>query len=352
MTITEARLRTLLADMADEARPAVLLSPLDDRAQAFRRRRMVMAVTVAVAVVAVAVSTVFVQSRLTSMPQPAYEPAEVFELGTTSPTQPGAARVAVSVPDDGTAYLALATGASVAVPPRDGHPWLQPRRLSPDGTHLVSIDNTQAENQVEVLNLVTGQYRDLDVVGYFAEVSPDNRTVAVILDAEVQVVDIATGAAVPVVPVTPYQDGVQEAVSFALGWSPDGTRLALSDSGDLVIVDRDGAERATFGGTSLVNGSQSWSPDGRSLLVYDGIEGRFAVQPDGAGELATLTAPADAVRPMGWAGDRIVWLAGAPGAPQRLLTADIDGGEVETWMQFDVGDVPVESVTWSRDFSG
>jgi hypothetical protein len=101
----------------------------------------------------------------------------------------------------------------------------------------------------------------------------------------------------------------------------------------------------------LVNGSQSWSPDSRSILVYDGESKDFAVQPVDGGEQVVLTPPADAVRPLGWAGDRVVWLAGQPGS-QRLVTAGTDSGAAETWVRFEVGDAPVESVTWSRALSG
>ena len=64
-----------------------------------------------------------------------------------------------------------------------------------------------------------------------------------------------------------------------------------------------------------------------------------------------LRAPADAVRPLGWSGSRIVWLTGATGS-QRLVLADEESHHVETWMRFDVGAVPVEDVTWSTDLTG
>jgi hypothetical protein len=117
------------------------------------------------------------------------------------------------------------------------------------------------------------------------------------------------------------------------------------------VLDHRGNLRARLPDTSMVNGSQSWTPDSRSLIVYEKQGPTFSVRHlDGAAP-TVLRAPADAVRPLGWAGSRIVWLTGAPGS-QRLVLTDEESQHAETWMRFDVGAAPVESVTWSTDLTG
>jgi hypothetical protein len=46
-----------------------------------------------------------------------------------------------------------------------------------------------------------------------------------------------------------------------------------------------------------------------------------------------------------------VWLVGQPGG-YRLVTTDQRGGEVRTWMQFDIGDRPIAHISWSQALSG
>lgn len=356
MTVTEARLRGLFQEMAEEAQPAAMLGRLDDRAPVARqRRRLVMAGVAAAALVAVAVSTAFVQSRLSAMPQPADRPPPVFELGNSESARPGTAWMAVTIgaQNEATVFVTPAGGgAVVSVPPSDGTAaGYLAQRLSPDGSHLVSVvDFFGIPSRVDVQDLRTGQVVELDEWGYFAELAPDNRTVAVYLDGEVRLVDVATGAGTTVHWVPPY--AAYDPIAPGLGWAPDGSRLAAHVADDLAIVDTQGTEQHLFTGVHLTNGSQSWSPDGRSLLVYDSNERSFAVQPVDDGDLVVLTAPSGGLRPLGWAGDRVVWLTGDPGSQQRLVAADVDGSDAETWVRFEVGTAPVESVTWSRALSG
>ena len=125
----------------------------------------------------------------------------------------------------------------------------------------------------------------------------------------------------------------------------------MRDGPDTLVLDRHGNVRARLPYTSMVNGSQSRTPDSRSLLVYDKQGPTFSVRHLDGSAPTVLRVPADAVRPLGWAGSRIVWLTGAPGA-QRLVLADEESQHAETWMRFDVGAVPVEGVTWSTDLTG
>jgi hypothetical protein len=104
-------------------------------------------------------------------------------------------------------------------------------------------------------------------------------------------------------------------------------------------------------GRVAVNSGMSWAPDGRSILLYDRAGGRYVVRDVTSGVESDLQRPPDAVRPMGWAGSRVVWLVGPPG-DQRLVSTDRSGADPQPWMRLDIGDRPVESVQWSRDLGG
>lgn len=64
-----------------------------------------------------------------------------------------------------------------------------------------------------------------------------------------------------------------------------------------------------------------------------------------------MIGPRGALQPLGWAGERVVWLVGEAGS-QMLVTTDQQGAGAEVWCRLDVGGVPVESVTWSHALSG
>ena len=318
MTITEARLRGLLQELAEDAQPAVLLGRLDRRAPAFQRRRIVMVAVAAAAVVAVAVSTVLVQSRLSSMPQPADQPGEVLELGTTRTTQPGRAWFALTVAGAnhavGTEIPAFVVpadaGTAAVVPPSATRPTPFTQRLSADGTRLVRSRQTNVDpTPIEVLDLTNGEVLAVDLgpaaYVYSAELSPDNESLAVYLDGEVRVVDLDTGAVTTVHRQPRFLDSHEFAPGQ--GWSPDGRRLVVHNEADLLVMDAGGELQEVLAGVHLVNGSQSWSPDGRSVLGYDQHANAFEVVPVG-GRRAAGARSARRCRPAARVG----------GGPRRL----------------------------------
>ena len=117
-----------------------------------------------------------------------------------------------------------------------------------------------------------------------------------------------------------------------------------------LIVDRRGRPLSRIHGRYVVNGSMSWSPDGRRLLLYDKKSGRFVSRDVADGIEDALHRPAGATRPLGWAGSRIVWHAGAVEA-QRLVTTD-DRARPQLWTRLDTNGMPVESITWSAASAG
>ena len=101
-------------------------------------------------------------------------------------------------------------------------------------------------------------------------------------------------------------------------------------------------------------------PDGQRLAVL--VAGRprswSTKRPAAASRSASrrdradvLRAPADAVRPLGWAGSRVVWLTGAAGA-QRLVLADESAEHTRDLDALRRRRRRVESVTWSTDLTG
>ncbi len=116
------------------------------------------------------------------------------------------------------------------------------------------------------------------------------------------------------------------------------------------MLDLDGRPVVNLEG-HLVNGSMAWSPDGTNLLLYTPQTGVYAIGSLEGSDPVAVPAPADTLSAVGWAGSRIVWLVGGAG-DQRLVTTDRAGRGVRPWIRFDVGDLPVSAVQWSRDLGG
>jgi hypothetical protein len=127
-------------------------------------------------------------------------------------------------------------------------------------------------------------------------------------------------------------------------------QLAAWDGAATTVIDVHTGAGTSLGAVSLANDSMSWSPDNRMILGYDQKALAYVIVPVGDGAPSVLPPPPDGLRPLGWAGSRVVWLAGGPGQ-QNLVTTDQRGGSPREWMRLAIDD-PVESVTWSRELSG
>jgi hypothetical protein len=376
MTDMETRARELFAEVAVEMPSAPLLARLDRRGSALRWRRRLLAAGTVATVAAAAVGAALVVTHFDGppqVPQPADRPPKVLRLSGLTSDQPGRARMLVTftipagaIPGgtkEPTFVVPADAAAAVKLPLDTFMPDAFSQALSADGTRLVRQRARKVLHpRLAIQDLRSGRWNRLgNAFGTLPELSPDNRTLAVFADGGVRLLDVRSGRA-------PFVRGVRyttpaEAQSIGmgidptvpagagLGWSPDGERLAIALASGIRVVDTSGTTVRRFSAPSLANGSMSWSPDGRSLLAYDRLHGSFLLL-DIDGEPSTrLAPPEDAVRPFGWAGDRIVWLAGDPGK-QRLVTTDRNGADEHTWMRFDVGNRAVKTVTWSRALSG
>lgn len=360
MTTFEDQLRADLRDLSDRVLPVSLLDRLDREApRSIRRRRLAVAAVAAAAAIVVTAAGSVVLDRVDRPRtiEPSLTPPKVFRLSGVTSTAPGRATIAVLFPvvadDEPTPVYVLpaAGGDAVLVPPSDRVPraWLQV--LSVDGTRLVRQVDDFTDPKMEIVNLVSGRSNHLaGTLGYCPLLSPDNATASV-NGAEgegILLVDVSTGDETPL-PGT--SDSPEDCGPDSTSWSPDGTLLTYRLGDGLALADRNGVVALRVPGKSLTNSSMSWSPDGRSVLVYDRGAGEFSVVDTDTGEAMVLARPNDAVKPLGWAGARVVWLVGAAGN-QRLVSTDRQGGDERTWMRLDVGDLPVETVQWTRDLAG
>jgi hypothetical protein len=365
----EERLQVALQDLADEVHPAQLLDrPLEarPRPQQARRTLLVTAAAVAALVVGIA-SAVWLRTDGPHLVEPVQHPPKVFRLSGLASEAPGRATMAVvltdttATPSGGPAYLVPATGGPVvALPSSAQASFAVLQRLSSDGRVVIRQNGGSVGAAFVLVDLASGRAQALDDDDALdLALSPDGGTAAEYTDDAVVLVDLGSGArhvlwrlANPLVaPLFGTGASGTETVVGSMGWSPDGSLLAVRDGPDILVLDRHGELRTRLRGAAMVNGSQSWSPDGRGLLVYDGHGPTFSVRHLDGTAPTILRAPRAAVRPLGWAGSRIVWLTGAAGA-QRLVLADVSATHTETWMRFDVGAVSVESVTWSSALTG
>jgi hypothetical protein len=363
MTSTEERVRAALRDLAAESQPVPLLLPLMRRRARERRRRRITIGSAVVATAAAIVVGLLLAGYLPSKaPVPAQHPLKEFHLSGTSSTHPGLARMVVTLSGGAsetiTPYVvASASGRAVQFVPTttlgpDAPGTVDEHRLSEDGRFVLQIRGVGrgpggGGGTVVVTNLATGQGRRFaDHLLSWAEFSPDGKTLAMRDETQVTLVDVATGQRRPLPRLT-----IRPATGAELGWSPDGRLLAVENIGETLIVDLQGHIRTRLRGMSLLDGSKSWSPDGQSILGYDGAHPGLRLARVDDGPRHAVRPPANAVRALGWTGDRVVWLTGYPGS-QRLVTTDAHGGDAALWMNFDVGTQGVSTVSWSHALSG
>jgi Tol biopolymer transport system component len=355
MTDVETQVRQLLQAVAERSRPVPLLDTFwEQRLRARRRRRVVLSAVAVATATAVAVVTMFGGNPYrTTAPEPALHPPKVFHVTGAQSATPGLVRMLVTLgsshgEQESLGYVVPeASGDAVRfVPNGRGTAALSEERLMSDGRTLLELGGMAANGDVILNDLVTGRERRVpNPHGDYAEMSPDGSTVAV-WAPEVTLIDIASKRSRQILHIGP---GL--VASNQLGWSPDGQKVAIKDKKGVAVVGLDGQLVIRWSDVSLVNGSQSWSPDGRSLLVYDTARSSYRLLSVDGGQGADLRTPPDAVRALGWTGERVVWLAGQPGA-QRLITTDRAGAHPRVWTRFDVGSSAIESVTWSRALTG
>jgi hypothetical protein len=354
----EDQVRAAFEELADEARPAPLLQRLEDRPLRRLGHRGLAVAAAAVVTLALVAASVWASRPDRPIVEPTVHPPKVVRLSDGESPAPGRSGLLLVLADphaerflhEKPAYL-LPVGSEVAtrLTESDVRPtWTE--HLSLDGTRVVrevnreDVERSADQKWMEIVDLRTGELTHVPRSdGYCPALSPDNRFVAVNVDRSVAIIDVASGARRLVTKVIDY--------CGSLAWTPDSTRLVVHLRFGSVIVDRQGRRLAKISGAYPVNGSMSWSPDGAQLLLYDPTAGRFFSRDDATGSMTRLHRPADALRPVGWAGSRIVWIAG-PAGEQRLVTTDQGGHDRRLWTRLDTDGLPIEGISWSTALSG
>lgn len=358
MSSVEDQVRAALHEIAEDARPAPLLQNLEAGRRSHQtlvsRPRLLIVGAVAAAVVIALVCGVVLRLDRQQAIEPVQQPPKILRLDDKATLSPGRTQLAVtlaadSANDNTPAYLLPAgQDAAVLLPGTEQVDGAWTQHLSLDGTSFVRQSWVAAAPHLEIVDLRTGAVDRLDgALAYCPTLSPDGTVVAAMAYKEdtAILIDRASGRQ------TRLGGEVTGCGYNSFGWSPDGDRLLVKSEAGTELRTRSGRVVREISGWTITNGSMSWSPDGADLLMYNARSGSFAVvQADGEG-VSQLPAPVPGGKPLGWTGDRVVWLVGAVGA-QRLVTTDVRGGDVQPWMRLDLGGRTVDNVTWSWALSG
>lgn len=367
MSLIEEQLRDAMAHRADQVRPVLMLERLDSaRASGARRagsRRP--AVLVAAAVVALAlVGAVLVMARWDrpAVVAPVDRPPQQLHFSGAETTTPGRADLAVVLHtrdgEGSRAWLWSAHSGSdqaVVLAETPGLPWgaAWTQQLSVDGTRLVR--QHWYDNGMELIDLRTGSVDNLGGrQGYCPALAADDMTVAFVQPRgrDAVLLNTRTGRT-RVIGSTAHDVVTDEAdcTDDTFAWSPDARQVAILTGHDTTVVDIHGRVLRRILGAHVTNSSMSWSPDGRQVLLYQRLPGRYVAMTLSNQTVQVLTPPPAAVRPLGWSGSLVVWLAGHPGN-QRLVVADQDGSQSRVWCRLDLGDRAVRTVQWSDRLAG
>ncbi len=234
-----------------------------------------------------------------------------------------------------------------------------PMLLSPDGTRVAVGDHDVERPDVVVVDLTTGDTTRYALPAGRSVVpvawSSDGETLASLVSDEatnpysggriagsIALLDLPAGSAEVL-----ELDGSAAAAAF----SPDGSELAVEESGGVTVVDLEDGGRRSLEVDGVLAGPAAWSPDGRLLAVTTveptgaapGVDapgvpsGLSFVDADGRGDAVPDPLPLDLAGPgrvLGWAGDAEVVTVLADGADdQTLSVVPLDAAEPRPLMR-------------------
>lgn len=234
-----------------------------------------------------------------------------------------------------------------------------PMLLSPDGTRVAVGDHDVERPDVVVVDLTTGETsrhalpagRSVVPVAW----SSDGEALAILVSDEATS-PYSGGRITGSVALLDLPDDSTEVLALdgsatAAAFSPDGSELAVEQSGGITVVDLQDGDRRSLEVDGVLAGPAAWSPDGRLLAVTTveptsappGVDapgvpsGLSFVDADGQDPAVPDPLPLDLSGPgrvLGWAGDAEVLIVLANGADdQTLSVVPLDGADPRPLMR-------------------
>jgi len=234
-----------------------------------------------------------------------------------------------------------------------------PMLLSPDGTRVAVGDHDVERPDVVVVDLTTGETsrhalpagRSVVPVAW----SSDGEALAILVSDEATS-PYSGGRITGSIALLDLPDDSAEVLGLdgsatAAAFSPDGSELAVEQSGGITVVDLQDGNRRSLEVDGVLAGPAAWSPDGRLLAVTTveptsappGVDapgvpsGLSFVDADGRDPAVPDPLPLDLSGPgrvLGWAGDAEVLTVLANGADdQTLSVVPLDGADPRPLMR-------------------
>jgi hypothetical protein len=254
-----------------------------------------------------------------------------------------------------------------------------PMLLSPDGTRVAVGDHDVERPDVVVVDLTTGETsrhalpagRSVVPVAW----SSDGETLASLVSDEATS-PYSGGRITGSIALLDVPDDSAEVLELdgsatAAAFSPDGSELAVEQSGGITVVDLQDGHRRSLEVDGVLAGPAAWSPDGRLLAVTTveptsappGVDapgvpsGLSFVDATGAAAAVPDPLPLDLSGPgrvLGWAGEAEVLTVLADGADdQTLSVVPLDGAEPRPLMRMsDLGSYGVGRFQLASSLTG
>lgn len=244
---------------------------------------------------------------------------------------------------------AAATATVMVGAPTDPAMAIQAPDLSPDRTRVLYVQGppatvqTTAQGELIVQNVDGTGVRVLSDGANGSPVwSPDGKRIAFLHDGHTLAIMAADGSGrhdvAPSLAVNPH-----------MGWSPDGTKLAVGagNPSRLAIVDLRAGTFSYVGSTGVQQDNPAWSPDGRELVYFQaGANGLVVANPDGsaARQLTTCFHPVCSrdLEPT-WSAD------GATIAFTRFAPGSATDGAEQIWRVPAAGGDPVQVTSGAEE---